>query len=158
MKELVNLKKLTHTRKILHHPKHALILDPRELKLWKKIKTVISSDEFHPPSINKLASELGVELIVLEEFLFQATQMKYLTKINQTRYFFPSTVRSLANLSEKLSLEVENGELNLTSFRNVSGIGRNLSIEVLEFFDKVGFTKRFGERRFIIKPAKKAFL
>ena len=54
--------------------------------------------------------------------------------------------------------EVENGELNLTSFRNVSGIGRNLSIEVLEFFDKVGFTKRLAEGRFIIKPAKKAFL
>ena len=95
--------------------------------------------------------------MVLEEILFQATQMKYLTKINQTRYFFPSTILSLANLCEKLSLEVENGELTLASFRNVSGIGRNLSIEVLEFFDKVGFTKRLGERRFIIKPAKKAF-
>ena len=157
MQELVNLKKLTQTRKILHHPEHALILGPRELKLWKRIETVFSDNKFNPPSINKLASELGVELIILEEFLFQATQMKYLTKINQARYFFPSTIRSLANLAEKLTLEVENGELNLTSFRNVSGIGRNLSIEVLEFFDKVGFTKRLGEGRFIIKPAKKAF-
>ena len=158
MKELVNLKKLTQTRKILHHPEHALILDPRELKLWKKIEMVILNDEFHPPSINKLASELGVELVILEEFLLQATQMKLLIKINQARYFFPSTIRSLANLAEKLTLEVESGELNLASFRNVSGIGRNLSIEVLEFFDKVGFTKRLAEGRFIIKPAKKAFL
>ena len=157
IQELINLKKLKQTRKILHHPGHLFIFGPRELILWKKIETVISNNKLHPPSINKLASELGIELLVLEEILFQATQMKYLTKINQTRYFFPSTILSLANLCEKLSLEVENGELNLTSFRNVSGIGRNLSIEVLEFFDKVGFTKRLGERRFIIKPAKKAF-
>ena len=43
------------------------------------------------------------------------------------------------------------------NFRDASDIGRNLAIEVLEFFDKVKFTRRVGDGHEIIRSAKEAF-
>ena len=83
--------------------------------------------------------------------------MRYLVKLNRNRYFFPSTIFDLAKIAEKISFEVDNAELILSRFRDKSGIGRNLSIEVLEFFDKIGFTHRLETGRFIKKPAKEVF-
>ena len=34
-------------------------------------------------------------------------------------------------------------------FRDASGAGRNLSIEILEFFDRVKFTRRLGDARLL---------
>ena len=34
--------------------------------------------------------------------------------------------------------------IDLAVFRNKTGVGRNGAIEILEFFDKVGITQRFG--------------
>jgi selenocysteine-specific elongation factor len=50
-------------------------------------------------------------------------------------------------------------EDNITpaEFRNQSKIGRNMAVEILEFFDKSGLTKRDGNSRKIIKPAKEIF-
>ncbi len=38
-----------------------------------------------------------------------------------------------------------------------SGIGRNLAIEVLEFFDKARFTRRSAAGRTVLKPAAEVF-
>ena len=38
-------------------------------------------------------------------------------------------------------------------FRDFLGIGRNLSIEILECFDKIGYTQRFKSGRIIKKTA-----
>ena len=39
-------------------------------------------------------------------------------------------------------------------FSQHTKISRNLSIEILEYFDEIGFTKRFDEGRVILKPFK----
>jgi hypothetical protein len=38
-------------------------------------------------------------------------------------------------------------------FRNATTLGRNLSIEVLEYFDRMRFTRRVGEARMVVGPA-----
>ena len=45
----------------------------------------------------------------------------------------------------------------MRQFRDATGIGRNLAIEVLEYFDRVGFTRRSHEGRRILKPAAELF-
>ena len=41
------------------------------------------------------------------------------------------------------------GTLTAAAFRDRSGIGRNLAIEVLEYFDRIKFTRRVGDARVI---------
>ena len=39
----------------------------------------------------------------------------------------------------------ENGHFSAAGFRDLSGIGRNLTIEVLEYFDRTQVTRRDGD-------------
>ena len=56
----------------------------------------------------------------------------------------------LAEFTEKLVDEFpEQNGFTVIQFRDQSGIGRNLCIEILEYFDRVGFTKRDGNARFL---------
>jgi selenocysteine-specific elongation factor len=45
-----------------------------------------------------------------------------------------------------------NGSITVKAFRDQTGIGRNVAIEVLEYFDGRGFTKRQGNDRVILRP------
>ncbi|MGK0339188.1 MAG: selenocysteine-specific elongation factor, partial [Candidatus Azotimanducaceae bacterium] len=52
----------------------------------------------------------------------------------------------------QLAIDVANsegGEFTVIQFRDKSGMGRNLCIELLEFLDGKGFTKRLGDKRVI---------
>ena len=40
-------------------------------------------------------------------------------------------------------------EITAAAFRDRAGIGRNLSIEVLEYFDRIKFTRRVGDAHVI---------
>ena len=65
--------------------------------------------------------------------------------------------RALANIAEALAAEADNNEFNPSAYRDRSGIGRNLTIEVLEFFDKTGFTRRTKQGRRIDASAQDIF-
>ena len=45
----------------------------------------------------------------------------------------------------------------MNSSRDASGIGRNVAIQVLEFFDKLGLTVREGDARRINRPSAEIF-
>ena len=47
-----------------------------------------------------------------------------------------------------LSLEPQN-DIATTDFRDVSGLGRKRAIQILEYFDRVGLTRRVKERRLV---------
>ena len=42
------------------------------------------------------------------------------------------------------------------AYRDRSGIGRNLTIQVLESFDQTGFTRRMGDARRVVAPVERA--
>jgi selenocysteine-specific elongation factor len=57
---------------------------------------------------------------------------------------------NLAELTEQLmNTHAEEGGFSVIQFRDESGIGRNLCIEILEYFDRVGFTRRDGNTRIL---------
>ena len=43
------------------------------------------------------------------------------------------------------------------AFRDATGLGRNVTIEVLEYFDLLGFTDRDGDTRIIIGDGDRFF-
>ena len=75
----------------------------------------------------------------------------------KNRYYLPASLRGLADSLEQAAAESPDGTVSAASFRDKAGIGRNLSIEVLEYFDKVRFTRRIGNERKILRPAEEVF-
>ena len=60
--------------------------------------------------------------------------------------FYPeATLRRAAQIL--LALETEQGAVRAAAFRDRIGLGRKRSIQLLEHFDRVGLTRRFGNER-----------
>jgi selenocysteine-specific elongation factor len=60
--------------------------------------------------------------------------------------FYTDTVlRGLAAML--LQLAAENPVIEVAAFRDSVGLGRKRSVQILEYFDRIGLTRRLGDRR-----------
>ena len=75
--------------------------------------------------------------------------LKQMCRISKKRYFLPKTILKCANIVEKIASENNKGLVDLGVFRNETKISRNISIELLEFFDKKLFTLRSDNGRIV---------
>lgn len=75
-------------------------------------------------------------------------------KLLTTVFFLPQTLRSLAVIAAELGAT---DTLTVAEFRNRSGVGRNLVVELLEFFDRIRFTQRIGNKRRLLRPVEEKF-
>jgi selenocysteine-specific elongation factor len=138
-------------------PGHRPALAAPDAALWERIQPLLDVDGLRPPRVRELAEELGVELRPLERLLNHATRMGMLYRVADNRYYLPETVRSLARKAEQLAGRTADNRFDARAYRDATGIGRNVTIQVLEFFDRQGLTRRVGDHRQIAKPAAEVF-
>jgi len=63
------------------------------------------------------------------------------------RYFLPAGLEQLRQRLIETAQGCHEQGFGVADFRDSSGIGRNLCIEILEYFDRIGVTQRIGDRR-----------
>ncbi len=138
-------------------PDHRPQPTAREAELWKRIQPILEAGELRPPRVREIAEELKLGLNGLESFLGRAQQLGLALRVTDNRSFLPETVLALAEIAEDLAGSAEDGLFEAKDYRDRSGIGRNLTIEVLEYFDRTGFTRRTQAGRRIQRPATDVF-
>ena len=77
-------------------------------------------------------------------------------QISKNRFYEHNSLTELAYSFETLSKELIDG-VTPSNFRDHAGMGRNLTIELLEYFDRSGLSKRSGNIRTLVKPAQEIF-
>ena len=117
--------------------------------LWIKIKESLNESNFNSLTINEFAEKNSINIKTVESFLNKLVSLKQLCKISEKRYFLPKTILKCANIVEKIASENNKGLVDLGVFRNETKISRNISIELLEFFDKKLFTLRSDNGRIV---------
>jgi len=142
---------------IFHRPGHKAQPDDADLALWARVEPLLVAGGRRPPRVRELAEALGVELAALEPFLGRAALFGWIYKVAANRYYPPGAARELARLVEELAAQSDDATISATQYKDLSGIGRNVSINVLEFFNKIGFTQRLGDKHRIIQPLEDIF-
>jgi selenocysteine-specific elongation factor len=143
-----NVVKLTGT--LFHLPNHKISLSKEEKEFLSKVRPLLTKAGNIPPRTRELVELTGIPLKPLERILKQTTQSGSLIKVADNRYFLPETIMHLAEFTEQLvNKDPDEESFSVIQFRDESGIGRNLCIEILEYFDRVGFTRRNGNTRFL---------
>ena len=72
-----------------------------------------------------------------------------LVNVASHRYYLPEQLREIAQIVLDMTATAP---LTVKAFRDKTGIGRNVAIEVLEYFDSKGFTRRQGNDRIVLNP------
>ncbi len=154
---LVRDGRLVREGRHLRVPEHAPRLSPRDAALWSKVSRHLGEDAVKPPVLAELAGTLGVDRSLLAVFLGRSAGRGLLVKVAPNRFFHPGAIRRLAEVAEQLAAAAEDGRFDARAFRDTSGIGRNLTIQVLEYFDGAGLTHRIGDARIVVRRAEDLF-
>jgi selenocysteine-specific elongation factor len=102
---------------------------------------------FAKPARSSAAASSFIALAPIESFLARAEQLGWVHRVADNRYFLPATLDELEQIAARLAAECPDSTFAAADFNCESGIGRNLTIQVLEYFDRIGITHRRGDRR-----------
>ena len=134
-------------------PTHRPSLRGTDAANWEKIRPLL--DELRPPPLGEIASDIAGDVRKVESLLVRAGRHGLVVRVSRNRFFLPETLLRLGEIAEQAA--DGEGMITASAFRDASKIGRNLTIEVLEFFDKVKFTRRVGDGHELMRPAAEAF-
>ena len=146
--------KIVLANRLLRLPSHQPGMNAQDKKLWSDVRQTMEEARLRPLSLHEVADEMEIKVTALTAFMRRAAATGFVLQISQTRFLLPDAVQELAGIAETLATK---SEITAAEFRNKSGIGRNMAIEILEFFDKSGLTKRDGNLRHIVKSAAEIF-
>ena len=124
---------------------HQVHLSDSEQALLNQIQPLLAQSQ--PPSLGDMAKQFRLGVGDLAKRLHPLVAKKVLIRISDTRYYLPERLGEMADVVRSLDAE---GPFTVRQYRDASGIGRNVAIEVLEYFDRVGFTRRDEQVRRII--------
>jgi selenocysteine-specific elongation factor len=150
VEELCQGGELARTGPWLHLPGHRVRLAPAEALLWDRIRPLLLGEPFHPPRVRDMAHRLGVDETMVRLTLRRAAAMGEAYQVAHDHFFLPSSVRRLAALAREAS--DSQGGVQAAAFRDRIGTGRKLAIQILEFFDRVGLSRRVGDTHRIVQP------
>lgn len=150
---LIERGEIVRTGAVLQRHGHQGKLTDFDEKQWRRIRSIMDETESRPPTISGISEELGAKQNQIGQLLARAAKVGLVTRISADRYLTIDSLRALAGVAEKGARDLPSGRFTVAAYRDWSGMGRNLSVEILEFFDKLNFTRRIGNEREILKPA-----
>jgi len=149
---------LQRSGSLLHLPGHRPRLGEAESQFMTRIRPLLAEAGRVPPRTRELVESTGIPLGRLEKLLRELTRSGHLVQVADNRHFLPETLIELAEFTQQLAEETGRARgFTVIQFRDASGIGRNLCIEILEYFDRAGFTRRQDNVRLIRTDPARAF-
>jgi len=125
----------------LHLPDHQVRLSADDEVLWQQLQPVFEQAGFNPPWVR----DLGHDEAAVRLLLRKMARLGLLHQVVRDLFYTDAVLRRLAAML--MQVAAENPVIQVSAFRDAVGLGRKRSIQILEYFDRIGLTRRFGDRR-----------
>jgi selenocysteine-specific elongation factor len=132
-------------------PEHRPRLTQADQRLWERLQPLLAVENLRPPRVRELAASLTLEPEAVERFLNRAERLGRVAKVADNRFFLPETLARLAEIAQELAEGSPEGTFSAATFKDCSGVGRNLTIQILEYLDRMGVTRREGDARIVLR-------
>ena len=129
---------------LFHRPGAQAMLPEPTQTLLKQVIPLLSENPKQPPVLHDLAAKLKLDPKQLNQHLMACTKAGLLVHPVKNRFFEPKTIADLIALTQSVA---GGSPFTVQEYRDASGMGRNLCIELLEYFDLKGLTRRDGNLR-----------
>jgi selenocysteine-specific elongation factor len=123
----------------LHLPDHQAGFTDEQAAVWQKTQPLFGDE---PWWVRDLAQHTGTDEQLMRVTLRQAAQQGMITAIVKDRYYRNDRIVQFAGLIR--ALDTARGSTCAADFRDSLNVGRKLAIQILEYFDRIGFTRRRG--------------
>ena len=132
------------TARIAGHDATANAADDR---LWQTVRPALESAGFNSPPLRELALQIKLKEGIVKDFLHRKAKSGEVLKVTADRFYTRSTLATLAAIAQATAQGQPNGQFTAAQYRDATGVGRSLAIEILEFLDTLGITQRLGDAR-----------
>ena len=126
---------------------HTVDISDQERSLLFRLLDALSPDLGSPSTPFQLAKDFGIEVHVIDKIINLGIKKGYLILINKNRCVPTKSIKKLRDSAEVLASRSVTGSFTIPDFRDETGIGRNFAVEILEYFDQIGFTIRVNNVR-----------
>lgn len=113
--------------------------------LFDQVQPMFDAEQ--PVSLGDVAKRLHLNFIDIEKAMRPMVAANALVQVNKNRYFTPKRIDELQQVASELG---SRKPFTVREFRDASGLGRNLVIDVLEYFDRQRITQRHGDARILL--------
>jgi selenocysteine-specific elongation factor len=147
--ELVREGAIAHDATGVRLRSHSVRLSAADEALWNRVAKKLQQGGLRPPSVAELAAALNEDAKRLEAALARLERHGVVVRVAKNRFFLPDAVGELKRIAADIARE--QGKIVAATYRDRSGIGRNVAIEVLEYFDRIKFTRRAGDTHVLVR-------
>jgi selenocysteine-specific elongation factor len=144
VRELADERKLEISGGGLRAPGHDATSNPEDQRLWGIVLPALQGAGFAPPPVPELAAALKLKESTLKDFLHRKSRTGDVLRVPPDRFYPRATLAALAATAHALA---RTAPFTAAQFRDATGIGRGLAIEILEALDTLGITQRIGDTR-----------
>jgi selenocysteine-specific elongation factor len=124
----------------LHLPGHAVTLDDADRTLAAALLPEVKAGRFDPPWVRDLAGTHAVSEERVRELMRKLARQGELFQVVRDLFYHRDVIRELVLIAAE-EAEKNAGTVAAAPFRDVTGLGRKRAIQLLEFFDRVGYTR-----------------
>ncbi|HEX3379391.1 MAG TPA: selenocysteine-specific translation elongation factor [Paraburkholderia sp.] len=124
----------------LHLPGHTVTLEAADQALAATLLPEIQGGRFDPPWVRELANAHGVPEERVRQLLRTLARQGELFQVVPDLFYHQQVIRELASIAAA-EADKSAGSVAAAPFRDATGLGRKRAIQLLEFFDRVGYTR-----------------
>ena len=145
--ELLAAGRLAASRAWLHLPEHQASLAAGDRDLFAVLKPLLDAQPFGPPRVRDVAKASGTAEDVVRQLFRRVARAGELYPVAHDHYFTAAAVAELA--AHVAGLNAEKGAARAADLRDRIGGGRKVAIHILEFFDRIGYTRRVRDEHLL---------
>ena len=147
MRELADERKLEVRGSTARLAGHDATSNPEDDRLWRAIRPALDDAGFAAPMLRDLAAQLKLKEPAVRDFLHRKAKSGEVIKVGAERFYLRETMATLAAIAHATARAAANGQFTAAQYRDATGIGRGLAIEILDVLDRLAITQRLGDAR-----------
>lgn len=142
--ELLASGAIAQTRAWLHLPEHRASVTASDREVFAELKPLLDARPYNPPRVRDVFKATGTPEHTVRQLFKRIARAGELYPVAHDHYFTADAVEELADIVRKL--DEQHGAARAAPFRDIlfgnGGGGRKVAIQILEFFDRIGYTRR----------------
>ena len=147
LRALADARKIETSGSIARLPAHSTTANTADEKMWQIVKLALDTAGFNAPQIKDLALQLKLKEPIVKDFLYRKAKSNEVYRVTPDRFYTKAMLAKLAATAQATAQAQPSGIFTAAQYRDWTGVGRGLAIEILEFMDTLGVTQRIGDTR-----------
>jgi selenocysteine-specific elongation factor len=140
---LVSSQAIVRRGAFIARPSHRVELSSAERHLWESIAPLLDDSPYNPPRVRDIAKITNIPEAEIRANLRRVARIGEVSLVALDHFFLSHRVAEMAEIVQELF--EAHGAVRAAEFRDRIGGGRKVAIQILEFFDRVGYTRRLRD-------------